>query len=339
MILVTGGTGLLGSHLLYDLVKDGTKVFALKRPGSSLDQVKKVFAFYQKDPDSILDNILWTEGDVNDIYSLYEKFDKAEKVYHAAACLSFDASDRKKMMHVNAVGTANVVNACLEKNIRKLCYVSSIATLGRADHEGFTDEESHWKKSKRNSAYSISKHNAEREVWRGIAEGLQAVIVNPGVIIGPGDWKKGSCQLIDRVWEGLRYYTPGVNGYVDVRDVADAMIKLMESDIAGERFVLTSENLDYLTFFTYVADSLNKKKPSVLSSYFLGQLAWRLEKARTFITGGNPLITRETAYTAFQKYYYSSEKIKKAINFEFTPMQKSISDTCKLFIKEKKLLP
>ena len=332
MILVTGGTGLLGSHLLYDLVKDGTKVIALKRSNSSTSQVEKTFSYYHQNPENILKNIEWREGDITDIYSLYEAFDNIEKVYHAAACLSFDPSDKKQMQNVNEKGTANVVNACLEKNIKKLCYVSSIATLGRVDNDGIIDEETHWKNSNNNSKYSISKYNAEREVWRGIAEGLQAVIINPGVIIGPGNWEKGSSQLIDRVWSGLKFYTPGVNGYVDVRDVSRAMIELMNSEIVNERFIISSENLDYLTFFSYVADALGKKKPSINAPYFTGQLAWRLEKLLTSLTGKNPLITKETARTAYQKYYYSSEKISKALNFKFIPMQQCISDTCKLFL-------
>lgn len=337
MILVTGGTGLLGSHLLCDLVKDGAKVTALKRGSSSLQQVNKIFSYYHKNPESVLNNITWVDGDVTDIYSLYETFEGVEKVYHAAACLSFDPSDKKQMMRVNVAGTANVVNACLSKNVKKLCYVSSIATLGRADHDGMIDEETHWKNSKKNSVYSVSKYHAEREVWRGIAEGLQAVIVNPGVIIGPGNWKKGSTQLIDRVWHGLKFYTPGVNGYVDVRDVSKAMIKLMESEITHEHFILSSENLDYLNFFSMVANALGKKHPHIKAPYFTGQIAWRLEKLQTFLSGKNPLITKETAHTAYQKYHYSSEKIKKTLNIEFMPMQQSVNDTCKLFLKDKGL--
>lgn len=337
MILVTGGTGLLGSHLLFDLVKDGAKVIALKRSGSSLKQVNKVFSYYHNDPENILRNISWIDGDVTDINSLYESFEGIEKIYHAAACLSFDPSDKNQMMRVNAAGTANVVNACLEKNVAKLCYVSSIATLGRADHKGIIDEETHWKNSKKNSVYSVSKYMAEREVWRGIAEGLNAVMVNPGVIIGPGDWKKGSSQLIERVWNGLNVYTPGVNGYVDVRDVSKVMAQLMESKFSSERFILTSENLDYEKFFGLVADAFKKKRPHIKAPYLAGQLAWRFEKMRTMISGKNPLITKETARTAYQKYFYSSEKIRNALNFEFIPMQRSISDTCKLFVKDKGL--
>ncbi len=337
MILVTGGTGLLGSHLLFDLVKDGIKITAMKRANSSLALVGKTFSYYHKNPESILNNIIWVDGDVTDIYSLYETFEGIEKVYHAAACLSFDPSDKKQMMRVNAAGTANVVNACIAKNVKKLCYVSSIATLGRTDYDGVIDEETHWKDSKKNSVYSISKYNAEREVWRGIAEGLPAVIVNPGVIIGPGNWKKGSSQLIDRVWNGLKFYTPGVNGYVDVRDVSKAMIKLMESEIISERFILSSENLDYQKFFNFVANALGKKQPYIKAPCFSGQLAWRYEKMRTVLTEGNPLITKETARTAFQKYFYSSEKIMRILNFEFISMQQSISDTCRLFLKDKGL--
>jgi len=334
MIFVTGGSGLVGSHLLFDLASSGKQVRALKRKNSSIELTKKIFGYYSNDTEKLLNSIEWVEGDVMDIYSLYDAMQDIDQVYHAAAIVSFHPSDQKKMMMINIDGTANVVNACLYKDVKKICYVSSIATLGRTDNDELVNEETQWKNSKNNSQYSISKYGAEREVWRGTIEGLPAVIVNPSVIIGPGDWRKGSSQLFQQVWNGLKFYTDGVNGYVDVRDVSKAMVLLMESDIVNSRFILSSENLDYLELFTMISEGLNKKIPSIKANYFLSQFAWRAEKLRSSITGKKPLITKATARTAFHKYYYSTEKIKKALNIEFIPMPQSISDTSKLFLKD-----
>jgi len=334
MILVTGGTGLVGSHLLFNLVNGGSKVRALKRESSSLELIKKVFSYYSDEADVLLSLIEWVDGDVTDIYSLYDAMENIEQVYHTAAMVSFNPSDRKIMTKTNVEGTANVINAGLNKKIKKLCHVSSIATLGRTDNEKLIDEETHWINSKNNSSYAVSKYGAEREVWRGIIEGLPAVIVNPSVIIGPGNWNKGSSRLFKQVWDGLKYFTEGVNGYVDVRDVAKSMILLMESDITDSRFIVSSENIDYLNLFSLIADGLGKNKPSIKANSILSQLAWRMEKLRSSFTGNNPLITRETARTAFQKYYYSNEKIKKTLGFEFIPMGVSIKETCRLFLKD-----
>lgn len=334
MILVTGGTGLVGSHLLFDLVSSGKKVRVLKREKTSIDLVKKIFAYYTTHSSSLLDSIEWVKGDITDIFSLYEVLEDIEYVYHSAGFVSFESSDKQEIMKINAVGTANVVNACLHKNVKKLCYVSSIATLGRENNNGITNEETHWINSINNSVYAVSKYNAEREVWRGTAEGLPAVIINPSIIIGPGNWGKGSSQLFKQVWDGLNFYTTGVNGYVDVRDVSKAMIQLMESNIENTRFIVSAENIDYFNLFKTIAEGLNKKAPSIKASPFLSQIAWRTEKAKSFLIGKNPLITKETAYTAFQKYYFSNEKLIKALDFEFIPISKSIHETCQFFLNE-----
>jgi len=334
MILVTGGSGLVGSHLLFNLVNSGKRVRALKRENSSVRLTKKIFGYYSVNPEMLLNSIEWVNGDITDIHSLYDAMDSIDQVYHVAAMVSFHSCDRREMMKINIDGTANVVNACLYKNIRKICHVSSIATLGRADNDDVTDEETHWKNSAKNSAYSISKYGAEREVWRGTVEGLPAVIVNPSVIIGPGDWNKGSSQLFKQVWDGLKFYTDGVNGYIDVRDVAKAMIILMESDKLNSRYIVSSENIDYLKLFKMIAEGFNKKVPTLKATPFLSQLAWRAEKFRSSITGIKPLITKETARTAFQKYFYSNEKIKKEFGFEFIPIAASIKETCNYFLKD-----
>ena len=257
MILVTGGTGLLGSHLLLELVKTGKQVRALKRPNADTDQVRKVFAYYVPDPDKLFAKIEWVDGDLLDMASLEIAIEGATEIYHAGAVVSFHPKDRDRMMKVNVDGTANLVNLSLEKKVNKFCYVSSVATLGRADTNETTNEESYWRISNKNSSYAISKYGAEREVWRGMEEGLNATIVNPSVILGPGYWNKNS-GLFRLVWEGLKFYTTGVNGYVDVRDVVYVMIRLMDGDFSGQRFVLTSESISYLALFTYMAKYLRK---------------------------------------------------------------------------------
>ena len=212
--------------------------------------------------------------------------------------------------------------------------MSSIASLGIAEDDELIDEETKWKNSANSSNYTISKYGAEREVWRGTIEGLPAVIVNPSVIIGPGDWNKGSSQLFQQVWNGLKFYTNGINGYVDVRDVSKAMILLMDSDIINSRYIISSENIDYLQLFTMISEGIYKKAPTIKVNLFLSQLAWIAEKMRSIMTGKKSLITRETARKAFNKYSYSNEKIKKALNLEFIPMPQSIGETSKLFLKE-----
>ena len=226
MILVTGGTGLLGSHLLFQLVKHGKKVRAIKRKGSNTAMVERIFSYYSDDPHGIFSSIEWMDADILDYGAMEDALDGIEEVYHCAAVVSFDSRDHNLMKKVNTGATANLVNLCLHHKVKKFCHVSSIATLGRTDNDGVTDEETYWKTSRKNSFYSVSKYGAEREVWRAMEEGLNAVIVNPSVILGPGFWH-GNSGLFRLVDHGLKYYTEGVNGYVDVRDVANAMILLM----------------------------------------------------------------------------------------------------------------
>ena len=333
MILVTGGTGLLGSHLLLSLVRSGKKVRALKRKSSDTGQVRKVFSYYVQNPDELLSNIEWFEGDLLDFGSIADSMEGISEVFHAGAIVSFYPSDHKAMLKVNIEGTANLVNIALEKGVSKFCYVSSIATLGRADNLGLTDEETYWKISNKNSQYGISKYGAEREVWRGIEEGLPAVIVNPSVILGPGFWNDNS-GLFRLVWEGLKYYTQGVNGYVDVRDVVSAMIQLMDRNIFGQRFVVSSENVSYQQIFSLMAKHYKKPAPSVNVPPILTHIAWRIEAVRSFMTKANPEITREMATTTTQKYFYSNEKIRETLDFRFLPVEESIGEICGLFMKD-----
>ena len=329
MILVTGATGLVGSHLVYELVRSGQTVRALKRPGSDITMIRKVFELHQED---LFSKIEWVEGDILDIYSLEDAMAGVDTIYHCAALVSFLPNDRKKLMRINTEGTANVVNAALEKKIATLCHVSSIAALGRPeDQNDVIDESLVWKTSKHNSAYAVSKYGAEREVWRGTAEGLDVVIVNPSIILGVAGPGMGSSRLFNTVWNGLKFYPPGKNGFVDVRDVVRAMILLTDSHIRNERFILNAVNLDYKTLFTLMARELERPAPSISVSPFFSGFAWRLEKIRSAITGIKPLITRETANTAVQQFEYSNLKIRKAIDFEFIPIEETLRHYCHIF--------
>ena len=331
MILVTGGTGLVGTRLLFDLVSGGKQVRAIKRKSSSLAMLEKVFHLLSERAEALLNKIEWVDGDVQDYLSLEVALQGVEQVYHCAAVVSFDPKDKAMMMRINVDGTANVVNAALVAGIKKMCFVSSVAALGRAEENIMIDENGDWSDSKENSAYAKSKYAAEREVWRGVAEGLNAIIVNPSIIVGPGDPQKSSAKLLATAMKGNPFYTEGVNAFVDVRDVSRTMIRLMESEIANERFIINQGNYSYRHIFNLMAEGFGKKHPRIEVKPWMFEMLWRMDKFRSLISGTSPLITRETARTSGKKYLYSNEKIRKALNFEFIPIAESIRDNCKWF--------
>ena len=331
MIFVTGGTGLLGAYLLLDLTRKGNGVRALRREGSSLRVVENIFRYNDNRAEALLKQIEWVNGDICDIYSLEDALEGIEFVYHCAAMVSFNPKDRDKMMRVNIEGTANVVNASLLKGVKKLCHVSSIAALGRAEEEKVVTEETTWKSSKQNSNYAISKYGGEREVWRGTEEGLNAVIVNPSIIIGMGDPGKGSSKLIATVDGFSLFYSNGINGFVDVRDVVRAMILLMESPIINERFIVNGDNYSYRRLFELIALNLNKPKPRFALPNLLLATWWRIEKLRGLITGSAPIITKETARTSRHQYHYSGEKLKQKTGFNYTSPEETVAEACRIY--------
>jgi nucleoside-diphosphate-sugar epimerase len=332
MILITGATGLVGSFLTLELLKKGKQVRALKRPSRNLKMLTRVFELYSDNPQELLSKIEWVDGELLDIFSLEEAMEGVEEVYHCAALVSFLPGDRDRLMKINIEGTANLVNAALEKKVKKLCHVSSIAALGRPEQQhDVIDEKLVWKTSKNNSNYAISKYGAEREVWRGVAEGLDAVIVSPSVVLGVAGPGMGSSRLFNVVWEGLKFYPPGQNGFVDVRDVARAMVLLMESEVKNERFILNAENVPYKRLFDLIAAGFDKKGPQIYVNPFLSGMSWRVEAVMSWLKGRKPLITKETARTAVQHYAYSNDKIRQAIGFEFIPIDETIRHFCGIF--------
>jgi dihydroflavonol-4-reductase len=330
MILVTGATGLLGSNLAAKLAARGLPVRAIRRPSSNMELAEKTL----KRNKMSLNDITWIDADVTDYFSLVEAMKDVEHVYHCAAVVSFNSEAVTYMMQVNVEGTANVVNAALECGIKKLCHASSTAALGRTEESKLMDEESHWQNSKYNSNYAISKYGAEREVWRGIEEGLNAVIVNPSVIIGPGNWKTDSSRIIGQVWKGLSFYPQGGNAFADVRDVADVMLKLMEGPFSKQRYLVFSENKLYREIFNAAADAFRKKKPSMPINKFMSAAAWRAEWLRSKITGASPVVTKEMLRSSSRNYMYSNNKIKAELQHDFIPVEETIKDTCKVFLDE-----
>lgn len=329
MILVTGGTGLVGAQLLYDLTLDGKKVRAIRRSAST-DHILDMI-FHEKP--SLKNNIEWVIGDVTDVNDVLEAMQGIEEVYHCAAKVSFHSSEYREIMKVNVDGTANMVNIALETRVKKFCHVSSIASLGRVEENKVMDENVMWKSSKYNSMYAVSKYGGEREVWRAMEEGLHAVIVNPAIIVGAGDWKTGSSAMFRQVYNGMKYFSLGVNGFVDARDVTFGMRKLMEKNISGERYIISAENLTYQEIFNMIADSMKKSRPTIKVNGTLSELGWRAEAMRSFFLRRIPFITKETARNSQHKWFYSSEKIMKELGNFFTPLQKSVTDTTALFLQ------
>lgn len=334
MILVTGGTGLVGSHLLFELASKGRKIRALKRESSNTELIQRLFSWYDKERgDDLFRGIEWVVGDVLDIISLQEAMQGVDTIYHCAAIVSFMPDDKQVMLKANVDGTANIVNAALTSGIKKFCHCSSVAALGSPQKGNTIDESLVWKTSSGNSWYAISKYGAEREVWRASEEGLPVVIVNPTVVIGPGDPARSSAQLYQSVKNGMKFYTSGVTGFVDARDVAEIMVKLTESEIVNQRFILNSEDLSYKELFTLFAHYSGAKPPKYEAGRFLSEIAWRMEKVRSFMTGQKPLLSKETARNANIKRYFSNEKIKDTLNVNFRSVEQAAENTSRFFMK------
>lgn len=333
MILVTGATGLLGANLLAALIKDGQKVRATKRAGSSLRLVEKTFQRQSISPSTVE----WVIADVTDVFAMRDAMKDVDYVYHCAAVVSFNPAAANHMLNVNVNGTANVVNAAIESEVKKLCHVSSTAALGRSEEDVIITEESHWTNSKHNSAYAISKYGAEREVWRAMEEGLNAVIVNPCVILGAGDWKTDSSRLIGQVANGLKFYPAGGNAFVDVRDVVSVMLQLMGSEISKERFLVMSENKSYKELFTMISNAFGKKPPAIRINKLISSLSWRAEWLRSNLLRQPPLITREIMHSSSRTYNYSNEKIRQATGHEFISVKECVEETCRILLTEKNI--
>ena len=333
MILVTGGTGLVGSHLLYHLTIKNDKIRAIYRTKSTLKKVEKVFSYYTNDT-SLFDKIEWFKADIIDKPQISPAFKNIKQVYHCAAFISFNPRDYRKMRKVNIHGTAAIVNLCIDAKIDKLCFISSIAAVGESIKGNIITEEDEWNKELDNSGYSITKFGAEMEVWRASQEGIDVVIVNPGVILGGGFWQSGSGKLFSQVFNGFKYFTEGITGFVSVQDVVKPMILLMNSDVKNERFILVSENKSFKEIFFLIADSFGKKRPTLKIKPWQTVIFWRLSSFLSFFTKKEPLLSKYSAKSAHAVSKYSSEKIVKTLHYEFEGIKISIDRICNVYLKK-----
>jgi nucleoside-diphosphate-sugar epimerase len=334
MILVTGGTGLIGSHLVYDLLVRGLEVKVLVREQSDRTNLLKTFKYYTSGADQMYARIHWVVGDITDRMSLEEAFRDVDEVYHLSAMVSFSGNQAVQIQKVNVEGTANVVNLCLERNIKKLCYVSSIASITAEEEGKPADESILCKPNKNSSFYSISKYKAEMEVWRGFSEGLRAVIVNPSVVLGPDHRIRGGGGFYHFIARGIPFYTSGSSGFTDVRDVSIAMIQLMMSDIHSERFVLNSENVTFKDLFTKIDDSLGNQRHRFRLPRFAALITCTMIR---FLFRWLPVRTafsKSIVDMAYKKNSYSSDKILKALLFGFRPIDETIQHMAGIYKKD-----
>ena len=319
-VFITGATGFIGSHIARTYLANGHAVSVLHREGSGHGMLADV-----------ADRVTWHVGDILDIPSLEAAIRPGVDVIHAAAIVSFVPKDRDQMEKVNVEGTANVVNVCLKAGVRKLGYVSSIASLGKPVAKGeevgqpaLITEDQKWEESPLNSNYAKSKYRAELEVWRGVAEGLNAVMVNPTVVLGAGDWTRSSLQLIKYVHDERPFYTDGLVSYVDVLDVAESLYRLMQSDVTAERYILNGGTIPYRTLLNEIAGAIGKRPPTVRVPPLLTRVLWPIEAVRSWLTGRAPLITRETARSASSHYRFDGHKIEQATGYQYRPLRETL---------------
>jgi dihydroflavonol-4-reductase len=322
-IFITGGTGFLGAYVIHELITRNYQVRALRR-------TNKIPSFL---PSEIFERVEWVTGDLLDSVLLEESVDGCDAVIHAAALVSFQSDDRREIYQTNIDGTANMLEAAMQCGSRFM-HVSSVASIGRRNDGGLLTEEDPWQKHKLNTNYAISKYQGEMDVWRAIGEGLPAVIVNPSTIIGYGNWDHSSCALFKSVYNGFPWYSNGINGFVDVKDVARAIIDLMESPVTGERFILNGDNWSFRQVFDCIADAFHKKRPDREATPFLGSIAWRIEKIKSLVSGKPALLTRETARIAQGNTRFSNNKILHQFpEFSFTPLKQTIEEACLLYLQ------
>lgn len=331
MILITGASGMIGAHIAFALTSLGHNVRAIRRKGASIADTEKIFRFYSKDAEILLKRIEWVEGDILDIFSLEDAMQGVDYVYHSAAMVSFIPKEREQMIKVNGEGTANVINVALNAGVKKFCHISSVAALGRTIDLKNIGEDTWWKNDPANSWYAISKYSGEREVWRATEEGLNMVIVNPAVVLGPGNPTRSSNAIFSLAKKGFSWYTTGSGGFVDARDVADACVRLMESEIVNQRFVLNAKNMSYREFADGILKQFGHKPTSREVGTFLTWLMWRGEKFISMFSGKPLRITKESAAAAREQATYSGTKITEVLDFNYRDVNTTLREVCAFY--------
>lgn len=323
-ILISGASGLLGSHLLVKLLENDRDIIAMYKSETSKEEVFKVASFYGLQ--GKWDNIIWEKCDVLDVQGIHDLMLGVDQVYHCAALVSFNPSNAVQLHKINVEGTKNMVNAALTTGVKKFVHVSSTATIGESGNGEMCTEKSIWDNDNYHTYYAKSKYSSEREVWRGIEEGLDAVIVNPCVIIGPGSPDKSSGTMFSTIADGLKFYTEGANAFVDARDVASIMIQLMHSEINNERFLVIGENMKFQDLFILIANEMDVKAPSIKASKWMTSIAWRMLKIASLFSNKEAKITSESARASHKTTLFSNEKIKEYVEFEFTPIDEAVKN-------------
>lgn len=325
-ILITGATGLIGSHITRRLWDEGySNLLAIKRSTSKMDLLPDVF-----------DKISWIEADVTDIISLEPCFENVDVVIHAAAVVSYDPKKKDLMNEINVSGTANMVNFALDFGVKRFVHISSVAALGKAENTNIRNENTEWDHSITTTDYAISKYKSEKEAWRGYAEGLSTIILNPSFVIGASNWTESSSRIWGQMAKGIPYYPMGTNGYVDVRDVSKAVVKAMNTDINGERFVLSAETIPYQTAFNWIAKAINAKVPSKALTPMIRNIAWRIEWLRSKITGSSQLLTAASAESTAKETHYDNTKSKETLGMTYRPLKQSIDEVATIFLQSRK---
>jgi dihydroflavonol-4-reductase len=328
LVLLTGASGLVGGHLLIRLVQSGRQVRAMVRPSSSFTQLQRICSFYGMSYDTLKTSVEWVYGDTLDFVGLLDIMNGVKEIYHCAAMVSFNEKNCDELMQTNIKGTANMVDAAKQTGVEMFCFISSIASLGTTSDGSFITENTPRKSDKESSAYSESKFKSELEVWRAISEGLNAVIVNPGVILGPGDPEKGSLLIFKNGRKGIPFYTKATTGYVDVRDICRASMELMEKGLFGKRFILVSDNVHNGKIFGLITQEYGKKAPILEAGKHLLNFAAFLSGIAGIITGKTPQFTKDTVRSAQHPQQFSNAAVVEALNYDFIPLKQTIKDTC-----------
>jgi len=327
--LVTGATGIIGSHVVLKLLQDNKPVIACKQKNSDLRKVEKLYTFYGQK--HLFEKITWKEVDVCEVFSIEEALEGISTVYNCAGFVSFNKKDRKKLFRINETGTSNVITACFEKKIQALCHVSSIATLNNLDHKEPLHENVFWKTNGKESDYALSKYNAEREVWRAMEEGLNAVIVNPGLVLSPGFWDQSSSRLFDTCSRGNMFYTSGSAGYISAKDTAAIMIELTEKKHFANRYILVENNYSFKNILDLVSVNLGKSKTSIKANRFILQSGRFCDFFRSKLTGKEQVLTKAVINSALNNQTYLNTKVKEALGYNFMPIEAEIIEICRFF--------